>query len=97
MPNLVSPSSSPTSLPLQGPHTMQADSYHNHYPTAIRISRDYSSSLSHDLADRDSTSSFTLADDSNLAEIAPWATGNHGSEPVSTLHMHSNMHGCASW
>lgn len=65
---------------------MQTDSYHNHYPTAIRISRDLSGTISPDLVDHASMSSFTLTDDSNLAAIAPWATPNNGcesSEPVS--------------
>ena len=60
---------------------MQTDSYHNAYPTSIRISRDLSSS-SHDqdLVDHESLSTLTLTEDSNLAEIAPWAL--NGSEPV---------------
>ena len=74
----------PTSLPIHGPHGMhaQTDSY-NHYPTSIRVSRDFSSTVSQDLIDPDSTSTLTLAEDSNLADIAPWATPNNGSEPVS--------------
>lgn len=96
MPHLVSPSSSPTSLPLQGPHNMQTDSYHNAYPTSIRISRDLSSS-SHDqdLVDHESLSTLTLTEDSNLAEIAPWAL--NGSEPVrisSQLSPRTGGHGC---
>lgn len=60
---------------------MQTDSYYNTYPTSIRISRDLSSS-SHDqdLVDHESLSTLTLTEDSNLAEIAPWAL--NGSEPV---------------
>ncbi|TBU25158.1 hypothetical protein BD311DRAFT_523539 [Dichomitus squalens] len=83
MPNPVSPTSSPTSLPLQGPHAMQADSYLNSYPTSIRISRDFSStSHDQDFVDRDSLSTFTLTDDANITEIAPWAANNNDSEPL---------------
>lgn len=100
MPNPVSPSSSPTSLPLHGPHEMQTESYNNYYPTSIRISRDLSSTVSHDLVGHDSSSTLFLAEDSNLAEIAPWATPNNGSEPVSVATRASSPHahsGDAVW
>ncbi|KAI0708948.1 hypothetical protein C8T65DRAFT_718401, partial [Cerioporus squamosus] len=82
MPTTVSPTSSRTSRPMHRPYDMQAETaaYQN-YPTAIRISRDLSNTISPELIDHDSLSSLTLAEDSNLAEIAPWATPNNGSEP----------------
>ena len=63
---------------------MQADSYLNSYPTSIRISRDFSStSHDQDIVDRDSLSTFTLTEDANITEIAPWAAND--SEPVRIL------------
>lgn len=64
---------------------MQSDSYQDHFPTAIRISRDFTNTtISPELINHEDTLA-VAAEDVNIAEIAPWATPNNGSEPVSVL------------
>ncbi len=83
MPDVLTRSPSRSSLSLQRPLNLHTDSYQHQFPTSIRISRDLSATIAQDLVDHDSLSSMTLTEDPNLAEIAPWATPNNASEPVS--------------